>query len=550
MKSVTDLRRFAAVMLSCAIMVSLVVPVFGEVPIEKYTVNMSFDHDGLTNVEILYDSGLSGSGASWVAVPKDFTETTVTVLRGAISSMVRTAYQTSVEGAVHPFYDNLTFSYSSGNEPFYMRLSFNMTNGAMIVEPNGFFFSPQIGVPSSARVQANLIFPDGVRTLGEVQPAPTRVDSSGPKMRLSFNPSSQSRIAATFRVSWTPQTIQIRDERVQADVPTRYLNLGIEIVELYKRAIPLMNDLFNTTVDKISMRFFTPPTLPELSIGGYIPIDPSNFQVGTIHLNLFYFRALDGLIEAIAMHELTHQYEANAGISPKLLWVQEGLANYAAVQMGKLMNYDITSTDADLEATARGLDGNYGMIQYWQPETTTVSLYEYYAGSYDIFKSIGDKYGDLTLYSTFFAQLDKLANGLTSTNVAVYELSRAAKTDLSRQFTQWGFEINNLYEINDRIVKLHSKAELLGPLLPFREEAQRQLDQAESSVYSSPETSAEHITIASFYIETVPITLAGLLLVLILVVVAAIVVGRKRRQEIECEAHVGRCVTLSHNVAE
>jgi hypothetical protein len=352
-------------------------------------------------------------------------------LKGTIASVERVAYQSGDGGGAHPFYDNLTFSYTSSDEPFSMRLRFNMTRGAMIVEPNGFFYSPQIGVSSSASVRAVLTFPDGVESLDEIQPTPLRVDTYFSKPEVVFSLPSESRIAVTFTVSWARQTSHIREGKVEADVPSRYLDLGTRMVELYKKAIPLMDALFNGTVDRISMKFFTPSTLPQLSIGGYTPIDPSSFQTGSIYLNLFYFRAQSGTMETIAIHELTHQYEAHVGVSPELLWVQEGLANYVAIQMGKPLDYDITPTATDLETTARDLSGNYGMIQYWRPGGTAGSLFQYYAASYEVFKTLADKYGGLSLYSSFFRELPGLKDGLKSTNVAVYELGLSARTNLA-----------------------------------------------------------------------------------------------------------------------
>jgi len=513
----------------CLFLTSSAVPVLAQAAAETYMYNMKFDQDGLTTVQILFNSGFVGSGASWVAVPKNFTDTSVQPLKGTVLSMMRQAYRLGEGGQPHQFYDNLTFTYTSSNEPFSMRLRYNMTYGAIIVEPNGFFYSPQIGVPSSASVQAILTFPDGVESLDEVQPAPERIESSYSRLELSFNLPSESRIAVTFRVSWASQTSHIQEGIVEADVPSRYLELGTSMVELYKSAIPLMNGLFNETVDRISMKFFIPSTLPELGIGGYTPIDPSSFETGTIHLNLFYFRALPGTMETIAVHELTHQYEARAGISPELLWVHEGLANYVAVQMGKPLGYDVTSTDSDLESAASELNGNYGMLQYWQQGGAVGSLFQYYAASYQVFKTFGGKYGGLSLYSKFFAQLRELRDGLRSTNVAVYELGLAAQANLSSQFTKWGFELVDLSSMSTRINKLRAEAGFYGPLLPFREQALSHLQQAQDSMYSSPEAATGHITIAAFYIETVPVIIAGVVLVLILLGAVVVIVSRRSK---------------------
>jgi hypothetical protein len=509
-----------------------IAPVLAQESHGNYTYDMTFDHDGFTTIDILYNSGTVGSGASWVAIPKiSFTETTVLALKGTITSVRRAVYQPEDGGGAHPFYDNLTFSYTSNDEPFSMRLRFNMTGGAMIVEPNGLFYSPQIAVPSPASVQAVLRFPDGVESLDEIQPTPVRVDTSSSRPEVFFNLLSDSRVAVTFTVSWAQETSHIREGKVDADVPSRYFDLGTSMVKLYERAIPLMDDLFNGTASGISMKFFAPSTLPQLSIGGYTPIDPSSFQAGTIYLNLFYFRAQSGTMETIAVHELTHQYEARIGISPELLWVQEGLANYVAVQMGKSLGYDTTPTATDLETTAGELSGNYGMIQYWRPGGTAGSLFQYYAASYEVFKTLGDKYGGLSLYSSFFRELAGLKDGLKSTNVAVYELGLVARTNLASQFTAWGFELVDLSSISARIIKLRAEAELYGPLLPFREQALGHLKLAQDSLYSSPEAAAGHITIAAFYIETIPMVIAGVVLFLILLVVVAVVVNKRRKRK-------------------
>jgi hypothetical protein len=497
---------------------------------ETYTYNMAFDHNGVTTVEILYNTGFAGSGTSWVVVPKNFTETSVTALKGKITSTARGPYYVGGASQTHPFYDNLTFSYDSVNGPFSMSAKFNITYGAMIVEPNGFFYSPQIAVPESATVEATLTFPDGVESVSESQPSPTRVDSAGPRLEMLFNPSSESRIVVTFTVSWPKETSHIGGGKIDGEVPTRYVDLGNGLISLYQRALPLMDDLFGSTVDRISMRFFAPLSIPQLSIGGYTPIDPNSFQAGSIFLNLFYFRFLPGTIETIAIHELTHQYLAHVGVSPQLLWVHEGLANNVAVQMGKPLGYDSNSTDADLEAAAKPLNGNYGMIQYWQPGGTVFSLFQYYAASYDVFKTLAQGHGGLSMYSKFFRGIQQLNGGLKSTNVAVYQLSVAAGANLVSQFREWGFELVDISNLAARIAQLGAEAQLYGPLLPFRAEALSQLDQAQRSMDSSPEVAMGHITIAAFYIETVPMIIAGLLLLLILLAVVAMLVGRRKKR--------------------
>jgi hypothetical protein len=274
------------------------------------------------------------------------------------------------------------------------------------------------------------------------------------------------------------------------------------------------------------VKFFVPLTFQQLGIGGYTPIDASTFKTGSIFLNVLYVRSSPGMIETIAIHELTHQYEAGAGVSPELLWVQEGLANYVAVQMAKALGYDAASTEADLESTARELNGQYGAIQQWRTDTIS-SLFQYYAASYEVFRTLGEKYGDLSFYSKFFHGVAELKDGLRSTNVAVYQLGVAAGVDLSPEFTNWGFELVDLSGIRTEIARLRAEASWYGPLLPFRQQALDHLDLAQSSIDTAPEVAMGHVRIAAFYIETVPMIIAGILLVLILLVAIAVIAGRQ-----------------------
>src|SRR3972149_3035787 len=133
---------------ACLFMTSSAVPVLAQGAAETYMYKMTFDQDGLTTVEILFNSGFAGSGTSWVAVPKNFTDTSVQPMKGTVVSMTGQGYLLGEGGQPHQFYDNLTFSYTSSNEPFSMRLLYSMSYDETIVVPIGFFFAPQIGVPS------------------------------------------------------------------------------------------------------------------------------------------------------------------------------------------------------------------------------------------------------------------------------------------------------------------------------------------------------------------------------------------------------------------
>jgi len=48
---------------------------------------------------------------------------------------------------------------------------------------------------------------------------------------------------------------------------------------------------------------------------------------------------------------------------------------------------------------------------------------------------------------------------------------------------------------------------------------------------SAPETAMAHITIAAFYIETVPVIIAGVVILLILLAAVAVIVTRRSRNK-------------------
>jgi hypothetical protein len=170
------------------------------------------------------------------------------------------------------------------------------------------------------------------------------------------------------------------------------------------------------------------------------------------------------------------------------------------------------------------------MIQYWTPGGTAGSLFQYYAASYEVFKTLGDNHGGLSMYSDFFREVADLKGGLKSTSIAVYELGLAARANLAPQFTAWGFELVDLSNISARIIKLRAEAELYGPLLPFREQALSHLKLAQDSLYSSPEAATGHVTIAAFYVETIPVIIGAVVLFIILLVVAAVVLSKRRKR--------------------
>ncbi|MCS7096882.1 MAG: hypothetical protein NZ926_00120 [Candidatus Methanomethylicia archaeon] len=404
------------------------------------------DDDGVSNIVIIYQNYV-GSGSSWLLVPRNFTKYTVSILDGIIvNSEVKRAY--TATGEVFTFYDNFTFTYI-GNPKFKLQINYVMDNGALIVEPRGFFYSPQIYFNPKDKGVVYVYLP-GDTKVNNVQPQPTNIEIEGGRNKVTVQlQSNNARVAVEYIVTKFGKFETYSSGIFHVITPTRYLTIAKNLIETYNTFYRNLTKIFNVNLTEVKIQFFA-PRIADLGIGGYIPFNGTH--LGNIYLNLLYIRTVQGFWEQIALHELIHHFVWAAGISPNLLWVHEGLAEYLSIKLTIETGWEgALSRKKTLESTALKLGGKYGFVQWWNPVQTPQNIADYYAASYMIIKEVVEGYGGLTLLQKLFNRIK--GSTISDTNTFIEYLNIAAGKDLTMKFMGWGFKISEGIQVYQYIVE-------------------------------------------------------------------------------------------------
>jgi len=116
------------------------------------------DDEGSTFVNILYYAS-QDQGSAWILVPK-FSPWINRTLKGKVTEWsLLDSYE--LAGFENPFYEALWFSFKSTGGEFEISIQYNHSLAAMIIEPNGIFFSPQIGFEKGNKAEITVVFPKG-----------------------------------------------------------------------------------------------------------------------------------------------------------------------------------------------------------------------------------------------------------------------------------------------------------------------------------------------------------------------------------------------------
>jgi len=442
-------------------------------PLDSYSYEFIVDKDGFTKVDITYTT-VSGRGSSWVLVPK-FLEWTNRTVRGKVTEWgLRDAEE--LTGVPYYFYEVLWFSYNFDGSEFEMIIQFNLSTAAMIIEPDGLFYSPQIGF-QEGRVKVEVTLPQDFSVKqgealalgngGAYQP------SSSSSHSVSFDnlPETENslRIEVGFRTGDDEADLRtLRSDVFTFETVPRYEGYAEEILTLFSGTYGNLVELFNVTLETAEVRFFLPEFNSLFSPGGYVPF--VSRQIGDIHINILYTRYVRGYIEAIALHELVHHFLWKAGISPQtLLWFHEGMAEYISLEIASALGYEGSRImKEELEDGALQLrqmvEDNFGFITQWSPSRQPENMGPYYVASYYVVSRLAEPYGGLEYYTRFFG----LIKGKTvDSNAAIgYYLSLAANESVADTLNAWGFGIPDLYRYSPL---LSSVEEVLKKVSPFHQ---------------------------------------------------------------------------------
>ena len=344
-------------------------------------------NDGSAKLSATFrDARAIGSGTFWMLVPKNQSEYMTTVISGEVDGN-RTTPAYIPAGGAYVFYSNLTVQYAG---PLVFNVKWNISNAALIVEPDALFFSPAIAFSPGTRTEFWVVLPSTMTQVTQISHMPvSRMNTT-----FVFAPANHDRIGISFKVSGSSRNALVESSHFQFDVPERYESIAKRLLAFYENASKILDLLFNASLNTVKVEFFVPELLGDISTAGFTPIE-SAYRLGTIFLNIFYVRTEEGYMEAIAAHELVHHYLAVSGISPEELWFHEGMANYIGIKVSELSGLGGASMMTDLTQASQGLTGsNHTFIFSWTPEHTDqrYSLYQHYAVAYWLTSTLAQEF--------------------------------------------------------------------------------------------------------------------------------------------------------------
>jgi len=339
-----------------------------------------------------------------------------------------------------------------------MNIRYNHSLAAMIIEPNGIFFSPQIGFEKGNKVEITVLLPkeftinqDEAMAFGSLSTyRPSLVDQS--RNLLSFNDIPKTENLLRVEIGFKTKTQSAKLVRLHSGIFTfetaqRYVEYARRILRFYNQTYDDLVDLFNVTLENAQVRFFLPDFNLLLSIGGYVPFVSK--KLGDIHINILYTRAVEGQIEVIALHELVHHFLWKAGVSPEnLLWFHEGMAQYVSIEICNKLGYEGAilmkqQIEAGVLEVKMKFRDDFSFLQSWSPRKSPEDIGSCYVAAYYIISELAKQRGGLEYYRRFF----KLLRGERIENNAelAYYLSIATGESVTNVLKSWGFNVPDLY---------------------------------------------------------------------------------------------------------
>jgi hypothetical protein len=450
-----------------------------------YDYEFIVDEEGFTIVNIIYSSE-DAEGSSWVLVPK-YTEWTNRTVQGEVTDWYLSETE-NITGGSYYFYQALYFSFRSDDAEFIMSVQFNLSTSAMIIEPDGIFYSPQIGFEDGNRFKAEVVFPSSFTTnqalaYGETNSYQPKSTAPGLIVFDSI-PETENimRIEIGFQVqNGSAQLLQFTNGIFTFETAPRYAEYAHEILDLYNKTYSKLVDLFNVTLESATVRFFLPDFESLLTIGGYVPFTPEG--IGDIHINIVFTRYIEGYIEVIALHELVHHFLWKAGVSPEaLLWFHEGMAQYVSMEIADEIGYEgVKTMKQELQKSASDLissiGNDLGFLKSWSPASQPSNMDTYYVAAYHVISSLAENYGGLSYYSQFF----KLVNSkIVDSNVMLgYYLSLAAQESVVGKLDSFGFDVPDLYLYSPVLNEVETVLDQINPYCqPYKYLAEQLYKQA------------------------------------------------------------------------
>jgi len=498
----------------------------------SYFYKFVVDENGFTQITVDYTSSVSGY--SWVFVPNS-TGWDWEVSSGVLlhTNIVETSRVIDLN---EYFYRAFNFSFKPLEDAFRMRIQFNMSTGALIIEPRGIFFSSLIGFKEGSSASAEVFLPEGYRMVGGHALAlgrssnypPDSVSLSRNYARFDLRESGWIRLQIEFFTKLTtPEVITLTQGNFTFNAVKRYESYALDILGLFNRVYDNLVNLFNVTLENVEAQFFIPDFNDFLSVGGYVPFPGG--KIGAIHINVAFTRYIEGVFEVSALHELVHHFLWKTGISPDdLLWFHEGMAEYISFESimrwyppgyeGALYEKDVLEKNAAQINKSTG--GNFNFLPQWKPGNIE---YYYYAAAYYVTSRLAEKHGGLEYYARFFKLIK--GRGVKDNDILAYYLSLAANTSVAQTLQGWGFNVANFHTLTE---EARGAIDKLNPMFqPYKSIAEYLYQQALIKLEEGDGKGASQFLRAALFVANSALILT--LLTMVAILIAAIHLSRGRK---------------------
>jgi len=516
-------------------------------PASNYYYKFTVDREGFTTVEINFNS-TDPSGESWVFVPKNLSQWDYTITSGEITTFETVETSRVIDYDIY-FYRAFIFQYRF-TELFNMTIRFDFDNGALIMEPHGIFYSPQIGFKPDSNGYAEVLFNQDFQikenravVVGGSQWYPAENENIEPHRVLFPLQENVVRLQVELDINAEPEltTLRSNDDMTFAfETVRRYEKYVRSVLRFYDKVYNQTARLFNATLSEVRVKWFLPDFQSLLTVGGYIPIFAGG--LGEININVVFIRTVNGTVEVIALHELVHRFLDKVGIRPNdLLWFHEGMSQFVSVNLVSSLKYEggdmeknnLETSSSQLIQRLGGEDFGSISLQRWSPtsQPADIELGWLYAASYYVVSRLPEvvERGWFEYYQSFFelvGQLSPAWNGAKIGNIselALY-LSQAANKSVVPTLTErWGFRAADWSPLQDLVKEASKVVGGLNPVFqPYKSLAdfayQQALVSAEHEDWNSARSLLQlSITLANLAPILTFLTIVGILALLVFV---------------------------------
>ncbi len=440
----------------------------------RYTYVYTVKESGWIDIVTRFSS--EAAGRTWVLVPK-FRDYNFTVLSGSITD------KKLIRDTSYYFYSNLTFSYAPGTE---VEISWSYRFGALIVEPNGAFFSTQIAFSQVDDATILVKLPTDFVPQG-IEPKGYELQREGKynvvKYDIDGSRNNTMRVLISFKVKDGQKFEKREVGKLTISYPPRYEDVVDNITKYYEATLPLIEEYTSVKEEiPVKVKLFVPGTMEEITTLGYTgPRFTSDvITQGEINLNMMLVRMPDYELPNTFVHELLHQYMQAAGLSVDLRWAHEGLAQYlSSVIVEKALGFRVPYDEEAERAVMMQTNGDFSFLLGWRGGGLPGNPGLYYTASEVLIRRLADKYGGPDLYKRFFQLIRRDRVIVKEPGDFVRYLSEAAGRDISDFLKSFGINVESIDETTLALVKTAREyAEATSWFNPFSREALKILDES------------------------------------------------------------------------